>query len=407
MVSAMNDIRIYWLWLVIVFGPANPRIWRLSKHYDNAEHFVKALLDDTIEELTGKEKNRIKKIKFSDARKLLEYCNEKGINVYCYESEGYPEKLRGISNPPCVLFCYGNLDFWGDRVNIAVVGTRNPSDYSVSITEKICRELVKAKIIISTGFALGIDQVANMAVLKENATTLAVCGKSIDEDYPKDSYEMKMQIAKNGAVISEYYPTCKPLNNSFKNRNRILIGLCDGVLFCECSADSKGLDNALQATTLGKPIFVVPPCDILDKRYFGQRNLIRSGGICTFGSEDILYNLSFDNSEKLGVIKRIGEYASAYRSVLFYEDKPKKTHRKKKINKAKNVEEKKELNISYENLNPLQIKICKVLESKNLMADEIALLTGEDITDILSELIDLEIEGVVKSLAGKMYGLTD
>ena len=85
MVSAMNDIRIYWLWLVIVFGPANPRIWRLSKHYDNAEHFVKALLDDTIEELTGKEKNRIKKIKFSDARKLLEYCNEKGINVYCYE----------------------------------------------------------------------------------------------------------------------------------------------------------------------------------------------------------------------------------------------------------------------------------------------------------------------------------
>ena len=153
----MIDVRIYWLWITIVFGPANPRVWSLSKHFDKAENFVNALLNGNVEGLTERETERVKKIKIADAQNLLKYCNKNEINVYCYESEGYPEKLRGISNPPCVLFCYGNLDFWGDIINIAVVGTRNPSEYSVFTTKKLCSELVESDIVISTGFAMGID----------------------------------------------------------------------------------------------------------------------------------------------------------------------------------------------------------------------------------------------------------
>lgn len=194
----MLDKRVYWLWLVKVFGPSNPRIWQLGERFGDIETFVRSVMNGSVRNLTDNENKNIKKCKLSEAEELLNKCLDKGICVYCYESEGYPERLKRISNPPSVLFCYGNLDFLDDRVCIAVVGTRKPSEYSINVTEKLCRQLADRDILMASGFALGIDEIANKISLERNIPTIAVSGAAIDEDYPKDSDKLKMQIAQNG-----------------------------------------------------------------------------------------------------------------------------------------------------------------------------------------------------------------
>ena len=406
----MTDKRIFWLWLNLVFGPANPRIWQLSKHYDKAETFVNALLNGSVRELTENEAKRVKKVPLNHAKEMLDYCNSQSINVYCYESEGYPEKLRRISNPPATLFCYGSLDFLNDKVCIAVVGTRNPSDYSVETTSKLCNSLVGQSFILASGFANGIDRIANSVSLENDMPTIAVCGTPLESDYPKGSAEIKQHIAQNGVVISEFYPGCKQMGNAFVNRNRILVGLSDGVLFCECSADSHGLDNAKHAITQGKPIFVIPPHDIFDERYFGQRNLMRNGAAPVFDGWDIAYNLAYERFEDMSIRKSLGEYSIPVNDSNVFSHKPDSVNKKAKSkhNKKKNIGEEKiqgKIILDYSKLTPVQQKICKVLENENLLADEIAAQTEENISDILSALIELELEGTVTALAGKMYGL--
>ncbi|MGN0601309.1 MAG: DNA-processing protein DprA [Oscillospiraceae bacterium] len=406
----MNDKTLFWLWLTLVFGPGNPRIWQLGKHFDNAENFVGSLMNDSVKGVTEKESARIKKIQIKDAKKLFEYCKEHNINIYCYESEGYPEKLRSISNPPAVLFCYGSLDFLNDKVYIAVVGTRTPSEYSAKTTEKICASLVNNNFVLASGMASGIDQIANTIALESNVPTVAVCGRTLEEDYPKNSYEMKKRISQNGVVISECYPGCRMFFNSFLNRNRILVGLSDGVLFCECSQDSKGLDNAKQAIIQGKPVFVIPPHDIFDSRYFGQRDLIRDGAIPVFGAEDIIYNLSYEKSGDMNMINSLGEFITpSVDSVTFnihgeeYNKKAGLKHKTKVKHTTEESNSKKPED--YSGLSPVKQKICAALEQGNMLADEIALKTGEDISTVLSELVELELDGRVVALAGKTYGI--
>lgn len=402
----MLDKRVYWLWLVKVFGPSNPRIWQLGERFGDIETFVRSVMNGSVRNLTDNENKNIKKCKLSEAEKLLNKCLDKGICVYCYESEGYPERLKRIANPPSVLFCYGNLDFLDDRVCIAVVGTRKPSEYSINVTEKLCGQLADRDILMASGFALGIDEIANKISLERNIPTIAVSGTAIDEDYPKDSDKLKMQIAQNGVVISEYCSDIKVPLNSFVQRNRILIGLSDGVLFCECSDKSRGLDNAKHAAVQGKPIFAVPPHDIFDQRYFGQRDLIRNGAAVVFSGSDIALNLAYESLEDLYSAK---DYKLASDDLKEFVNKPEKNpgRRSKKIKTENQIQtiEVNEKNIDFSMLNNTQKKICKALENDNLLIDEIVFKTGEEISSVLSELIELELDGIIRAFPGKIYGI--
>ena len=403
----MLDKRIYWIWLVLVFGAANPRIWQLSEKYSNAEDFVRALKNGTVANLTENENKNIKKYSIKDAEAILQYCKDKGINVYCYESEGYPHKLKGIANPPSVLFCLGNLDFLNDKICVAIVGTRKPSEYSADTTRKLCEQLADRGILLASGFAMGIDRIANEVSLERQVKSVAVSGAAIEDDYPKGSSELKEQVCKNGVVISEYCSEIKPNKSSFVHRNRILTGLSDGVVFCECSADSKGLDNVRHAAVQGKPIFVLPPHDVFDPRYFGQRDLIRNGATAVFGGVDISTNLAYTRLESIRLPEDFKLASDTSAELL---EKPKKKSRRRLFNKkAKKKNDdvaKPKIDIDLSSLDENKQKICKALESGNLIVDEIVKQTGIDISSVLNDLIELEIEGIITAYPGKVYGIT-
>ncbi len=404
-----NNI-IRWLWAVMVFMPASKRLWEMSANYDTIAEFTDAVNNSEIDGLTDKERERASKILFDDAERLYECCVKLGMNVYCYESEGYPETLKRIANPPAVLFAYGNLDFLNDKCIISIVGSRNPSEYSVKTTERICRDLIDRNCLLASGFAGGIDQLVNRVSIDCNSMPVAVCGTALDSDYPKDSGDIKKQIAESGVIFSEYYPGFRSFGNAFVNRNRILTGISSGVLFAECSRSSHGLDNVNHAVSQGKQIFVIPPHDIYDERYFGQRDLIRDECQPVFGAEDIVYSLGSDRFESLKLVNSMGEFTlPAEDSVILGGEsvKPRKTRKKSKSAADKVPEEDTQAknNIDYSQLDESGQKICRLLKNGRMLADDIAARSQMDIADVLALLTELELDGIVRSFPGKMFGL--
>lgn len=403
-----------WLWSVLVFTPGSKRLWQLSANYDDIFEFTSAIKSGEISGLTEKEIERAEKITYRDVDEILERCDDLGMKVYCYESEGYPKRLKGIADPPAVLFAYGNLDFLNDKCVISVVGARKPSEYSVATTERICKDLIGRNILLASGFAGGIDQIANNVAVECGSFPIAVSGAALDSDYPKGSGELKNIIAQKGVMISELYPGCRAYGNAFVNRNRILMGISDAVLFAECSQQSHGLDNFDHALSQGKQIFVIPPHDIYDSRYFGQRDLIRNECQPVFGAEDIVYSLGCERFEFIKMVKSLGEFTLPSEDSAIFSDgvkaentKPKKRRRQKAEKKSK--EQTKETaikpQIDYSSLDEQQQKLCRVLEGGNMLADELAQKLEWDISDVLAVLTELEMYGVVRSFPGKMFGL--
>lgn len=401
------DECVYWLWLVLVFGPAEKRIWLLSSKFYTAESFYYALRSHSVPGITAAEKNKIDTLGLDAADKIIAECRDNGIDVICYESDNYPEKLRGIPNPPAVLFVKGSLGFLETSFVVDFAGSRSPSEYSKKITAMLAHRLCEKGCVIASGLSEGIDTLAVDSAVEKEHPVLGVGGLAI-EQYDK---ELVSRITEKGALISE---TCSAMNiqrPKFSNRNRLITALSDSVIFVEGSLTSRGLDICMQCISHGKLLFVVPPHDITDRRYMGQSWLIRRGCRPVFSEKDILFHLSYLGIDRLEYTPPEEEYSDIGDYSFFVDESPDDNEKKKRTSAGKqtaDVTENDEETREEPDLSALDEKekaICELLRDKPMLADEIAAELGTDITETLSVLTMLEFEGYITSMSGKRFGL--
>ena len=325
-----NDAIFYWLWLVDAFGPGNNRIWEVLSHFNNDPIVAyKALRDGKSEYITKSESKAICNTFFESMYDLMDYCNMNKYHVISIDDERYPQRLKEIFNPPAVLFCMGDPSFINNEVVLTVVGTRNPSAYSMKFAEKICNELVDSGVVLASGFALGIDSAAHRAALKANSRTVAVLGCGLNVNYPTKNADIKKVIAVHGAVITEFFPGTRPEGKNFPQRNRILSGISLGTLVVEASQRSGALITADFAMNQGRDVFCVPPADLFDQRYAGVIRLIREGAIPTFSHLDVLFEYYENFSHKLVSVNPFSNYSSEDE---FFNEKPPRDVENKPIN---------------------------------------------------------------------------
>lgn len=397
----------YWVWVAQVFGPANHRFWDVTKEYNDIEKIYIALNNDEIKSLNEKEKKAVKTTHIEQSEKIIEYCEKKDIKIISFEDDEFPARLREIYNPPMIIFCYGDLSYVDDSVALGVVGAREPSEYSIKVAENICTELAKVGTVIVSGFAYGIDSIAHKCAMKNGSKTIAVLGCGIDYDYPQDNAKLKKVLAKSGAVITEYFPGTKPFYENFKQRNRLISGLSLGVLVVEASSKSGSLNTASHALQQGKDIFCIPPHDIFDERYIGVCNLLRDGAIPVFSHLDIMYEYFENFSHKTKENKVFDNFFVRSIDAPEISNINNNTSRERKNKKQKKAE-KKEVsnnNLDYSDLSGTKRSIIELLADGTYLADEISKLLKIDISEVLFELTELELEGYVKALAGKRYSL--
>ncbi len=285
----MSEILIDYLRFTIALSPCNPRKWDILSAYDSVGDFLGNYKSCKI--ITDAEKSAISQADSRQAEHLLEYCQAKGINVYCLEDRGFPQKLRQIQNPPSVLFTLGRLENVNFSRAVAVVGARRAEEYSLRCAGKISADLALEGVTVISGFAVGIDSSAHSGAISAGGQTVAVLGCGVDYDYPRGSEEFKRVISSNGAVISEFFPSESPHPESFKIRNRISSALSDCVLCIQASSKSGALNTAYHATEQGKSVFVIPPHDIFSPDYQGIISLLRDGAEEIYSAGDIINSL--------------------------------------------------------------------------------------------------------------------
>jgi len=405
------DTLKYWVWITQALGPANQRVWEVTRQYVGIVEAYNGITGGNFKGMTAKEISAFRTTHIEQAEKLIDYCTSKDINIFCYDDEiNFPKRLRDIYNPPTILFCYGEISFIDDSVALGVVGAREPSAYSVNVAEIICTELAKVGTVLVSGFAYGIDSIAHKSALNLKSKTVAVLGSGIDYDYPKDNAKMKKILAVNGAVISEYFPGTRPFHEYFRQRNRLISALSLGVLIVQASSKSGSLNTASHALQQGKDIFCIPPHDIFDEKYSGVISLLRDGAIPVFSHLDIMYEYYENYSHKLSIDMPFEEFfLKTPESQSVINKKPRSTQEKEKKlppEKSENKEETIEENsIDYSMLTQVQFEIVEMLSNGTMQADEITVKLGVNVSEVLTALTELEMFGYIKALAGKRYSL--
>ncbi len=199
----------------------------------------------------------------------------------------YPTRLKEIPYPPATLHVLGDAEIL-HRPMLAVVGTRKPSSYGLSVVRPLLEPVIRAGIIIVSGLALGIDGRAHQVAVDLGAPTVAVLGCGVDKIYPWEHSQLAEQIIDHGgAIISEFPDGTPPLRQNFPQRNRIISGLAKAVLLVEAGEKSGALITAKFAVDQNRDMLIVPG-QITSPLSIGPLNWLKLGATPITSAEDIL-----------------------------------------------------------------------------------------------------------------------
>ena len=198
------------------------------------------------------------------------------INIISIDDKEYPTLLSNIYNPPICLYIRGESTIL-NMSSIAIVGCRDASNYGKKIAEEFSYYLSKSGLNIVSGLALGIDSCAHLGTIKAKGNTVAVLGNGLDKIYPKENIYLAQKILDmGGSIISEYPLGTAPEKNNFPARNRIVSGMCKGVLVVEAKEKSGALITVDFALDQGRDVFSVPG-NIDLKNSVGTNEIIKNG----------------------------------------------------------------------------------------------------------------------------------
>lgn len=202
----------------------------------------------------------------------------------------YPQKLLSIHNPPQKLYVEGNEKLL-NSTSIAIVGSRNFTKYGEKYAQEFANVLSKNNICIVSGLALGIDSIAHQNSMKNIGKTIAVIGSGFNNIYPPENANLVKQILENnGCIISEYPPDIPVDMSNFPKRNRIIVGLSNGILVVEAAQRSGSTLTGNLALKENKKVFCLPR-NIDDIKGVGTNMLIQKGAKLVLNANDILKNL--------------------------------------------------------------------------------------------------------------------
>lgn len=211
------------------------------------------------------------------------------IYIVKYEEEAYPPLLRMIKDPPKQLYCVGKKALL-TAGSFAVVGGRKPTEYGKWIAHKIGQRLAENGITTVSGMAAGIDTFAHKGAVAAGGNTIAVLGCGIDICFPATNKNLFAEIKARGLVVSEYPPGHPPARYTFPRRNRIISGLCPGVIIVEAGANSGSLITAELAAEQGRNVYAVPG-NITSPMSLGTNRLICDGAVPIANVDDLIEDI--------------------------------------------------------------------------------------------------------------------
>ena len=209
--------------------------------------------DATVQVLTGPARGQA----LTQAEAHLKKAEKEGVELLFYTSKRYPSRLKLIPDAPALLYYQGPADLNAPKT-VAIVGTRQATDYGREQTEALVRGLVPHQPLVISGLAYGIDILAHRAALQEGLPTVGVMATGLDVIYPAAHRKTAEKMRETGGLLTEFAFGTGPDRYNFPARNRIIAGLADGTVVVEAAAKGGALITAELALSYDRDVLAVP-----------------------------------------------------------------------------------------------------------------------------------------------------
>src|SRR5258708_17122306 len=194
---------------------------------------------------------------FNQAEKEFKKAEKEETEILFFTDKKYPQRLKEIEDAPSLIYYKGSANLNHPK-SVAIVGTRQATDYGKEMVAKIVDDLKPHDALIVSGLAYGIDIHAHKQSVKNQLLTAAVMGSGMDVIYPAAHKDTAKKIVSHGALLTENHFGTKPDAHNFPARNRIIAGLCDALIVVEAADKGGALITAEIANTYNRDVFAVP-----------------------------------------------------------------------------------------------------------------------------------------------------
>ena len=380
----------YWLWLANLPGLQNLTRLALLRHFASPEDIYYADEGEILltEGITRQQAALLQNHDLSAADRILADCQRLDQHILTIQDAAYPNRLRNIYDPPCLLYWKGHMPAFDEEAAVSVVGTRRCTPYGEATAEKLGYGLASGGALVVSGLAEGIDGAAARGALRAGGIVAGVAGCGLDVRYPYANRYLYEDVASAGVLLSEYPPGTPADGWHFPVRNRILAGLALATVVVEAPEKSGALITANAAIDQGKDVFAVPgPIDAPTS--VGCNRLIQDGVGLVMDARDILTCYEALFPDKLHVTAGKKEPAAmGYQALEKPEPKPVAPS----------------LRLADKELTDDQIALLRTLSDEDpALVDDLIELTGIPTRRVLSALTLLEIENLVQQHSGKRY----
>ena len=221
---------------------------------------------------------------------LDEIYSENNYTAILFNEPLYPKELLNLLDSPSVLYIKGDVSLLNLK-KIAIIGSRNATNYTKRVLSYIVPPLVEAQYVIVSGFAKGADTMAHEQTIAIGGKTIAVLGSGFGHIYPKTNKSLFEYMSNSHCLVTEYPPYMEPKKWHFPMRNRIISGLSKALVVTEAAERSGTLITTEHALDNGKDVFVVPgPIDSEQSK--GTNLLLKDGAIPIWNGYQIVEELN-------------------------------------------------------------------------------------------------------------------
>ncbi|MCB0804864.1 MAG: DNA-processing protein DprA [Bacteroidales bacterium] len=297
------------------------------------------------------------------AEQEIDFIEKNNIRTYYYLDKSFPQRLKHCIDSPVLIYLKGNADL-NCKYVVGMVGTRRATEYGRDMCESLLHDLADLDVLVVSGLAYGIDTQSHKSALDNGLKTVGVLAHGLDRVYPNQNYALSRKMMEQGGLLSDFMSGTNPDRENFPKRNRIIAGLCDALVVVESAKKGGALITANIANSYNRDVFAVPG-RINDLYSEGCNYLVKTNKAALIQSaDDLKYIMQWDSKSTNAAIQ----------TKLFRE-----------LNKEEDI----------------VMDILK--ENGETSIDFIVLQSKLSNSKIAAILLNLEFDGLVKSLPGKMF----
>ena len=302
----------------------------------------------------------------------LRFMQEKGIRALTLNDDDYPQRLTECPDAPIILYYLGNADLNQSKI-VSIVGTRRMTTYGQDLIRRFIRDLHQQcpQVLILSGLAYGVDICAHREALGNGYPTVGVLAHGLDMIYPYRHRDTAIRMLRQGGLLTEFMSQTNADKPNFVRRNRIVAGMADSVIVVESAAKGGGLITAEIAQSYDRAVFAFPG-SVGQPYSEGCNNLIRDNVAALISNAD-------------DFVRAMGWQDEAIRQQAFTDGI--------------------ERNLFPDLTNEEKLVVSLLQQTNDLQLNILSVKSGIPIGQLTALLFQLEMKGVVKSLAGGIYHL--